>query len=127
MPITRSRPRRNGVGKQARKSSSISSRLAARGTGAIRLYMPGSSGSGLARRNERRYTTYLAPNSTAIYGKAEMPRKYEGVIWRKYEGKRVPYARVYWTDSAGRKRRTERQARTVSEARQFRLDMLREL
>lgn len=54
-------------------------------------------------------------------------RKYEGVIWRKIKGKRVPFARVYWTDSAGRKRRTERQARTVSEARQFRLDIMREL
>jgi hypothetical protein len=54
-------------------------------------------------------------------------RKYEGIIWRKIKGKDVPFARVYWTDSAGRKRRTERQARTVSEARQFRLDILREL
>lgn len=54
-------------------------------------------------------------------------RKYEGVIWRKIKGKRVPFARVYWTDSAGKKRRTERQARTVSEARQFRLDIMREL
>lgn len=54
-------------------------------------------------------------------------RKYEGVIWRKVKGKKTPFARVYWTDSAGRKRRTERQARTVSEARQFRLDILREL
>src|SRR5262245_46395709 len=68
-----------------------------------------------------------APDSTAICGKADMPRKYEGVVWRKIKGRRVPYARVYWTDSAGRKRRTERQARTVSEARPFRLDILREL
>ena len=54
-------------------------------------------------------------------------RKYEGVIWRKIKGKSIPFARVYWTDSAGRKRRTERKASTVSEARQFRLDILREL
>lgn len=54
-------------------------------------------------------------------------RKYEGVIWRKIKGKDVPFARVYWTDSAGCKRRTERKAQTVSEARQFRLDIMREL
>lgn len=54
-------------------------------------------------------------------------RKYEGVIWRKIKGKEVPFARVYWIDSAGQKRRTERQAKTVSEARQFRLDILKEL
>lgn len=56
-----------------------------------------------------------------------MTRKYEGVIWRKIKGKRTPFARVCWTDSAGRKRRTERQARTVSEARQHRIDIMREL
>jgi len=56
-----------------------------------------------------------------------MARKYEGVIWRKIKGKPTPFARVYWTDSAGRKRRTERKANTVSEARQFRLDIMREL
>lgn len=56
-----------------------------------------------------------------------MPKKYEGIIWRKIKGKKIPFARVCWTDSAGRKRRTERQARTVSEARQFRLDILKEL
>jgi hypothetical protein len=50
-----------------------------------------------------------------------------GVIWRKINGKRVPFARVYWTDSAGKRRRSERKARNVSEARQFRLDLLREL
>lgn len=56
-----------------------------------------------------------------------MSRKYEGVIWRKIKGKLVPFARVNWRDSAGRKRRTERKARNVSEARQLRLDILREL
>lgn len=54
-------------------------------------------------------------------------RKHEGVIWRKSNGKFVPYARVYWTDSAGKKRRTERKARTVSEARDLRQQMLNEL